>query len=405
MPSSSVGVVQLLLDPHIGVAAELDVGAAAGHVGGDRHRAAGAGLRHDRRLLLMVAGVQHPVRHLLLLQQRREMFGLLDRHGADQNRLPALPAFLDHRDDRVVLLAGGAIDLVVVVGADARHVGRDVDDLQLVDLLELAGLGHRRAGHAGQLGIQAEVVLEGDRGERLVLLLNLHALLRFQRLVQALRVAAALHHPAGELVDDDDLVVLDDVVGVAAEQLVRAQRLIGVMHERDVGDVVEAALRQQPLLAQQLLHLLGAALGEGDRARLLVLLEVVVGEARNQLVDADVELGGILGRAGDDQRRPRLVDQDRVDLVDDGVVERPMHHLVQPELHVVAEVVEAELVVGAVRDVGGIGIPPLGIGQAVDDAADGEAEEAIDRAHPLGVAPRQVVVDGDDVHALAPAAR
>ena len=87
------------------------------------------------------------------------------------------------------------------------------------------------------------------------------------------------------------------------------------------------------------------------------------------------------------------------DLVDDGVMEGPMHHFFQPELHVVAEVVEAQLVVGAVRDVGGIGIPALGIGQAVDDAADGEAEEAVDRAHPLGVAPRQVVVDGDHVHA------
>ena len=33
--------------------------------------------------------------------------------------------------------------------------------------------------------------------------------------------------------------------------------------------------------------------------------------------------------------------------------------------------------------------------------ADGQAEEAVEPAHPLGVAPRQVVVDGDHVHALA----
>ena len=33
--------------------------------------------------------------------------------------------------------------------------------------------------------------------------------------------------------------------------------------------------------------------------------------------------------------------------------------------------------------------------------ADGEAEELVDLAHPLGVALGQVVVDGDDVHALA----
>ena len=35
------------------------------------------------------------------------------------------------------------------------------------------------------------------------------------------------------------------------------------------------------------------------------------------------------------------------------------------------------------------------------DAADGQAEKAVDLPHPLGVALGQVVVDGDDVHPLA----
>ena len=37
----------------------------------------------------------------------------------------------------------------------------------------------------------------------------------------------------------------------------------------------------------------------------------------------------------------------------------------------------------------------------MDDDADGEAEELVDLAHPLGVALGQVVVDGDDVDAVA----
>ena len=71
------------------------------------------------------------------------------------------------------------------------------------------------------------------------------------------------------------------------------------------------------------------------------------------------------------------------------------------ELHVVAQVVEAELVVGAVGDVGGVGGAALGVVEIVDDDADGEAEEAVDLAHPLGVALGEIVVDGDDVDALA----
>ena len=68
------------------------------------------------------------------------------------------------------------------------------------------------------------------------------------------------------------------------------------------------------------------------------------------------------------------------------------------ELHVVAQVVEAELVVLAVSDIGAIGDLALLIGHAVDDDADRQAEEIVNSPHPFGIAPRQVVVDGDDVH-------
>ena len=88
------------------------------------------------------------------------------------------------------------------------------------------GLGRGGAGHAGELVIEAEIVLEGDRGERLVLRLDGHVLLGFERLMQAFGIAPAGHHAAGELVDDDDLVVLDDVILVALEQLVGAQGLV-----------------------------------------------------------------------------------------------------------------------------------------------------------------------------------
>ena len=122
---------------------------------------------------------------------------------------------------------------------------------------------------------------------------------------------------------------------------------------------------------------------------------------RHQPVHDRVELGVLLGGPRDDQRRARLVDQDRVDLVDDREVELALDAALERELHVVAQVVEAELVVGDVGDVGAVGLAALLIGQVVHDHADREPEEAVDLAHPGGVAPGQVVVHGDDVHAAA----
>ena len=69
--------------------------------------------------------------------------------------------------------------------------------------------------------------------------------------------------------------------------------------------------------------------------------------------------------------------------------------------HVVAQVVEAELVVGAIGDVGGVGDAPLVGSHLREDHADVQPQEAVHPAHPLAVAFGQVVVDGDDVDALA----
>ncbi len=101
-------------------------------------------------------------------------------------------------------------------------------------------LGHSRAGHAGQLLVHAEIVLERDRGEGEGLALDAHALLRLDGLVQALGEAAAVHEAAGELVDDDDFAVLDDVVAVERIEHVRAERVVEVGHLLVVFGVVQA---------------------------------------------------------------------------------------------------------------------------------------------------------------------
>ena len=138
---------------------------------------------------------------------RDELLRLLDRDGADEHRLALLVALGDVVDRGVVLRVLGLVDEVGVVGADHRLVGRDRHDVQVVGVRELAGLGVRGAGHARELVVHAEVVLERDRREGLVLLLDVHALLGLDRLVQALAPPAAFEDAAGELVDDVHLAV------------------------------------------------------------------------------------------------------------------------------------------------------------------------------------------------------
>ncbi len=71
------------------------------------------------------------------------------------------------------------------------------------------------------------------------------------------------------------------------------------------------------------------------------------------------------------------------------------------ERHVVAQVVEPELVVRAVGDVGEVGLALGRLGLSGEHDVHGQPEEAVDPSHPVGVALGQVLVDRDDVHAPA----
>ena len=108
-----------------------------------------------------------------------------------------------------------------------------------------------------------------------------------------------------------------------------------------------------------------------------------------------------LAGARDDQWRTGLIDKDRIDFIDDGVVMSALHAVFKVELHVVAQIIEAELIVGAVCDVGGVCGAAFFIIEIMHDHTDGQAEKTIELAHPFRVAFGQIVVDRNHVHTAA----
>ena len=109
----------------------------------------------------------------------------------------------------------------------------------------------------------------GGQGQRLAL--DPHALFGLDGLVQALGEAPAVHQTAGELIDDDDFAVLDDVIAVELVKHVGAQGVVQVGGQLVVLSVVQALPRCQP---HQRLDACDAVLGERDDAILLIHLVI-----------------------------------------------------------------------------------------------------------------------------------
>src|SRR5262249_42117033 len=125
---------------HFGLAAELNIGASASHIRGNCNRTRHARLRDDIRFLLVVAGIEDGkhlglggavitgikcgkgvgIRKIVLLptgfpQHFSELLRLFDRSCTNQNRLAALLAILDQRNDRPIFFSCSAVHLIVVV--------------------------------------------------------------------------------------------------------------------------------------------------------------------------------------------------------------------------------------------------------------------------------------------------
>src|SRR5579859_1197464 len=364
-----------------------------------------AGRGNDARFALMLLGVEDLMGDACLFQKLGDGFGFFDGDGADEHGLTALVIVADAAGERIVFLEDAVdhrfellffctVDDVAVLFADELAIRGDDDNVEVVDFAEFGGFRFRRAGHAGEFLVHAEIILEGDGGEGLIFALDLDGFLGFDGLMKTIGPAAAGHLAAGEFVDDDNFAVFDNVIDVALVERVRAKGLVDVVHELDIDRVGKI------LQAEETLALAEALFRERGGAMLFVESVVnVLDEFGDDLVDLGVFVGGFFGGAGDNQRSARFIDENGIHFVNNGELVAGLDALREVVLHVVAEIVETELVVRAVSEIGAVSCFALLVVQIVDDHSDGKPEAPIEGAHPLGVAAGQVIVHGDEMHA------
>ena len=179
----------------------------------------------------MLLRIQDIMRDSLALQHAAERFGHFHTRRSHQNR-PALRAhLLNLFDDGVVLLTLGLVDDIILVIANHLFVRRNDNHIKFVDVKELTRLGLSSTRHARELFVETEIILERDRCERLHVALNLHALLRFDCLMQAVGVTSTRQETARKLINDLHLsVVRNDVLIVFRIKRIGAQQLVHGMN-------------------------------------------------------------------------------------------------------------------------------------------------------------------------------
>ncbi|OAV68117.1 hypothetical protein Barb4_02199 [Bacteroidales bacterium Barb4] len=267
---------------------QLDVGTAPCHVRGNGHRTLLSGLGDNIGFPLMQFRIQHVVRYVAHVQHTAQQFGYFHRCCTDQHRPSCRHQRTDFINDGTVFLPLRLIDAVVHILAGNGAVGRDYDHVQLVDVPKFAGFRLRRTGHAGQLVIHAEIVLQGNRGKGLRSRFHLHPLLRLDGLMQTVRIAATLHDAPRLFVHNHHLVVHHHIFIILLKQSIGFQQLVDGMHPLALHRIVGKKLVLLDLLFlcilyQLQLRQLGGYVGQDEELRVVRLARQHVNPLVGQL--------------------------------------------------------------------------------------------------------------------------
>ena len=339
-------------------------------------------------------------------------------------------------DDCLFLALYRRINHIRVVHARNGAVGGDFDDVQRVNGPELVLLCLCGTRHAGKLVVKPEIVLEGYGSMGLIFLFDLNFFLCLYCLVKSVGVSSAVKHTTGKFVDNQNFAVVgNNIILVAGEQLVRFKRLLYVVVQIRIFYIAEVVYAEKSFRLFRavfgygygfflsvdyiipVLHFMQNGVKFFARGSLLAayvlfpagrnflfrVLFIVVEAARkraDEFIHVLVQLRAFASPAGDYKRSPRLVYKNGVDLVDYTEVKLALDHGRNRGFKVVPQIVEAQLVIGCVNYVAVVRFFLFVVVHAGHDHADGKPHEFMNLTHPLRVALCEVVVDGDDMHAL-----
>ena len=322
-----------------------NVDTTTSHVGGKRNSTLTTGLSDNFSFLFVVFSVQHLVRHARGAQKLGQQFVLINRHRTDQNRLALFMALLHFLHDCEPLPFLGAINTIGKIGTLVIAVSWDLRNFKLINLFKFLSLSRGRTGHTRQLGVETEIVLEGNRRHRFTFTLDLYALFGFYSLVEAFRIAATFHHATGKLVYDNDLAITNNIILILLEKRLSAQRLLGMVNHLQtllvkIGDT------------KSLLDLLQTRLSKRRNTHLLIEVVIFVFDKRlRDLGKLVIQIRRLLGSGRDNERRTGFVNQDRVNFVDHSVVQTTLHEILRSLRHVVAQVIKTKFVIRSEGDV------------------------------------------------------
>ena len=380
------------------VTTKHNIGTTTCHVGSHRYGTLAPCLSHDVSLTLIVLGVQYLMAHAFFCKLTREVLRLLNARRTHQNRLSLFMAFLNVFNNGFELGYLVTVHLIRVVNTLHILIRGNSNNTQLVGAHKFRSLSLRSTSHAGKLIVHAEIVLQGYGCHRLVFRLNFDAFFSLNSLMDTIVIAASRKNTTSVLIHDQDFTVDHHIVFIIGKQLFRFDGVIQETYKRSIPGFV------QVLNTQMVFNFIDARFENTDGAFFLVYLVIFI-FFKNVFCDAREftvpTVRFTCSWSRDNKRGTRLVNQDRIDLINNGKVMPALYLLVNGPCHIVTQIIEAKLVIRTVGNIGFILFTALVRVHRRENHARFHTKEPVDTTHQIRLVFGKVIIHRHHVHAFA----
>ena len=144
---------QIFFQQHLKVSAELNIRAAACHIGSNRNCARHTGFGDNRGFFFVVARIQDTVFNITGLEEFRQGFGFFNRDRADQHGLPFLRGLRNIINNRLELLALCPVEHILIINPLDGTICRNDQNFQSICIRKFGRLSLRCPCHARKLVI------------------------------------------------------------------------------------------------------------------------------------------------------------------------------------------------------------------------------------------------------------
>ena len=394
---------------------KLDIGTTTSHVCSDGNGSCLSCLCNDLCFQFMELRVQYVVLDTFTAKHLAEEFRCLDGNGTNQNRLLFCMGFFNCLNNCVEFFFLCHVYGIFEVFTLYRSVSRDLYNVHSVDITELFFLGKSCTGHTALLIIFIKEVLECNSSKSLTLSLNLNMLFCFDCLMKSVRITTSRHDTSGKFINDKNLIIFYYVILVFMHQVMCTECKDDIVLDLQVFRIC------QVLDIEEFLNLLHTLLGKVYNLIFFIYYEVtgldnffahdgshlchlMAGFTTFQLLCKDIthfiELRGLTALSGNDQRCTCLIDQDRVDLIDDTVVQISLYQLFFIDDHVITKVIKSQFVISYISNIASVCCTALFRFHVVQYNTNSQSKELMNFTHPLSISFCQIVIDCYDVNAF-----